>query len=110
LALRIRDHRATILFMGVGAPKSESFVHGQRPLLPPCWALCVGQAIKVEVGLVMRAPRLFQALNLEWLWRLLSEPRRLFRRYATASIAFVGEVLWDLQNAGAPVPAPPESE
>lgn len=56
IADRIAQHGTTILLMGVGAPRSEIFIDTYRPRLPPCWAFCVGQAIKVELGLVTRAP------------------------------------------------------
>jgi N-acetylglucosaminyldiphosphoundecaprenol N-acetyl-beta-D-mannosaminyltransferase len=95
LAIRIRDHGTTMLMMGVGAPRSEIFVDCYRNILPPCWALCVGQAIKVELGLVRRAPRSWQALGLEWLWRVTHEPRRLTGRYARSSLGFVMAVLED---------------
>lgn len=82
LARRIREHGTTILVMGVGAPRSEIFVDTHRSILPPCWTLCVGQAVKIEVGLVKRAPPLVRKLHGEWLWRILQEPRRLAGRYS----------------------------
>jgi len=96
LAGKIRAHGTTLLMMGVGAPRSEVFVDRMRAQLPACWAFCVGQAIKIEVGLVRRAPRAVQALGLEWLWRVGQEPGRLARRYAVSSIVFLVAVLEDL--------------
>ena len=81
LAQRIGAARPTILVMTLGAPVSEVFVHRNRHLLPPCWALCVGQALRVELALTRRAPGVWQRLGLEWLWRLGHEPRRLLSRY-----------------------------
>lgn len=98
LAWRIRAHGATILVMGVGAPRSEIFVNAQRAVLPACWALCVGQAVRIEVGLTRRAPPSWQGLNLEWLWRVLQEPRRLGRRYARSMTGFLGAVLADARR------------
>lgn len=92
---RIRAHGTTLLLMGVGAPRSEIFVDRHRDLLPPCWAFCVGQAIKVELGMVRRAPRAVQRIGLEWLWRLGQEPRRLISRYASSSLGFVLAVVED---------------
>lgn len=79
--------RATHLFLGVGAPKSEIFVYRHRERLTGV-ALCVGAGIAFYFGTRRRAPRLLQRLGLEWLWRLLSEPRRLFRRYLVESLPF----------------------
>ena len=88
LAQSVRDHRTTVLLMGVGAPRSEIFVDTHRSILPPCWTFCIGQAIKIELGLVRRASAKWQRVGMEWLWRLFQEPSRLARRYATASIGF----------------------
>lgn len=95
LAEMIREHRTTILIMAVGAPRSEVFVDTFRELLPPCWAFCVGQAVKIELGLVRRASSKWQSVGLEWLWRLLQEPSRLTKRYVTASIGFGCAVIED---------------
>jgi N-acetylglucosaminyldiphosphoundecaprenol N-acetyl-beta-D-mannosaminyltransferase len=102
LARRIRAHGTTILFLGIGAPRSEVFVHAHRVLLPPCWALCVGQALRIEMGLVPRAPAPWQRANLEWLWRLVLEPRRLLRRYVGATLGFLAAVAGELAR-GAPL-------
>jgi N-acetylglucosaminyldiphosphoundecaprenol N-acetyl-beta-D-mannosaminyltransferase len=88
LALEITRHGTSILVLGVGAPKSELFVHWYRHALPPCWALCVGQSVKIEAGLMKRAPLVWQKLNAEWLWRITREPKRLTRRYAAAGVGF----------------------
>jgi exopolysaccharide biosynthesis WecB/TagA/CpsF family protein len=96
LAAAIRRAAPDILVMALGAPVSELFVHRQRGQLPPCWALCVGQAVKVEIGLTRRAPSLFRRYGLEAIWRLLREPRRLARRYASCLAWFPFAVLRDL--------------
>lgn len=95
LAQSIRDHGTTILVMAVGAPRSEVFVDAYRELLSPCWAFCVGQAVKIELGLVRRASAKWRSAGLEWLWRLLQEPSRLTKRYITASIGFGCAVIED---------------
>ena len=93
LLRRIAHAAPTILVMTLGAPVSEVFVHRHRESLPPCWALCVGQALRVELSLARRAPRPWQALGLEWLWRLGHEPRRLLSRYAR-SLAWFPVAIW----------------
>lgn len=98
LAQSIANHGTTILFMGVGAPKSEVFVAQYSALLPACWALCIGQAVKMELGLTPRPPQLVIALNLEWLWRIFLEPRRLIGRYTFATLGFTLAILDDLRQ------------
>ena len=83
----------TLLVITLGAPVSEVFVHRHRHALPPCWALCVGQALRVELALTRRAPALWQAFGLEWLWRLVHEPRRLLSRYVQ-SLAWFPVAIW----------------
>ena len=92
----IRAACPDILVMTLGAPVSEIFVHRHRHDLPPCWAICVGQALRVYLGLAKRAPCAWQNLGLEWLWRLIQEPRRLAGRYSRASFWFAFAVLRDL--------------
>jgi N-acetylglucosaminyldiphosphoundecaprenol N-acetyl-beta-D-mannosaminyltransferase len=100
LAGRIAAHGTTLLVMAVGAPRSEIFVDTHRATLPPCWAFCVGQAVKVELGLVKRASRFWQSVGLEWLWRLMQEPSRLARRYVTATVGFGAAVIEDQLRGG----------
>jgi len=86
-----------ILIMALGAPASEVFLHRHAAALPACWALCCGQAVRVELGLAKRAPAFWQALNMEWVWRLLREPRRLGPRYIRGLVSFPVDVWIDLR-------------
>ena len=95
LAESIRSHGTTLLIMAVGAPKSEIFIDTYRAVLPACWAFCVGQAVKVELGIVKRASSRWQAVGMEWLWRLFQEPSRLTKRYVTAAVGFSFAVVED---------------
>ncbi len=96
LAKAIRDHGTTLLFMAVGAPKSEIFVHLHRALLPSCWALCIGRAVKTALGLVRRPPKVFTRFNLEWLWWLTQEPVRIAARCSVSVPGFLAAVALDM--------------
>jgi N-acetylglucosaminyldiphosphoundecaprenol N-acetyl-beta-D-mannosaminyltransferase len=96
LATAIAQHRPSLLIMGVGAPQSEMFIDRYHGDLPDCWALCVGQGVKMALGLVRRAPVSVQTLHAEWLWRLLQEPRRLAGRYGIGAFRFAHAVAADL--------------
>jgi exopolysaccharide biosynthesis WecB/TagA/CpsF family protein len=89
-----------ILVMTLGAPVSEVFVHEHRQMLPSCWALCVGQAVRVHLKLVERAPSRWQSAGLEWLWRIGQEPRRLVTRYTKAAFWFPVAVAVDVLKGG----------
>jgi len=93
LAERIRAHGTTLLVMGVGAPKSEIWVDRQDKGLGNPVVFCVGEALSVAAGYVPRAPWLMQRLGLEWVFRFLCAPRRLFRRYFIESWRFIGIVM-----------------
>lgn len=99
LAAAIREHRTTVLMMAVGAPRSEVFVDTYRAILPPCWAFCVGQAVKIELGLVRRASWRWRSVGMEWLWRMFQEPSRLGKRYMYATIGFGVAVVEDQLHA-----------
>jgi N-acetylglucosaminyldiphosphoundecaprenol N-acetyl-beta-D-mannosaminyltransferase len=81
LADAVGRHGATHLFVCVGAPKSEIWIHKHRRDLGDCYAFPVGAAAEFFVGIKQRAPASLQALGMEWAWRLMSEPKRLARRY-----------------------------
>ncbi len=89
----IQDFAPTLLFMAVGAPQSEIFINRYRDSLPACWAMCVGQGVKIELGVIRRAPLVMRVLHAEWLWRVMQEPRRLAPRYAAASKAFLKSIV-----------------
>lgn len=85
LAARIRAHGTTLLVMGVGAPKSEVWVDRQGAKLGSPVVFCVGDALAVAAGCMPRAPLLMQRIGLEWAFRFLLAPRRLFQRYFVES-------------------------
>lgn len=99
LADRIRGGRYTHLFMAVGAPKSEIWIHEHA--LGDITALAIGAGLDLALGLARRAPVVVQRLGLEWTWRLAQEPRRLFRRYFFGGIAFSRIAITELRRRGA---------
>lgn len=96
LAQRIREHTTTHLFFGVGAPKSEIWIHRHRRILGDCYAMSLGAAFEFFIGTRKRAPLWVQRSGLEWFWRFLLEPHRLFRRYFLDSWHFLAVVKKDL--------------
>ena len=84
----VNDASPDVLVLGLGAPKQELWIHRHRAKLNTKVALCVGATIDFLAGEKRRAPRWAQALRMEWLHRLLSEPRRLAGRYAKDAWVF----------------------
>lgn len=73
--------RPDVVFVALGSPKQEVVIDRLRHLLPQAWWIGVGISFSFVAGDVKRAPRWLQRLGLEWLHRLLQEPRRLGARY-----------------------------
>jgi N-acetylglucosaminyldiphosphoundecaprenol N-acetyl-beta-D-mannosaminyltransferase len=95
LAQAVRAHAATILLMGIGAPRSEVFADSWREQLPDCWVLCIGQGVKTALGLVARAPAALRLAQIEFVWRICQEPRRLAGRYARGAVLFPVAIIED---------------
>jgi N-acetylglucosaminyldiphosphoundecaprenol N-acetyl-beta-D-mannosaminyltransferase len=87
LIRRINESGADILFVALGSPKQESWMLRNADSLGVKVCQGVGGTFDVIAGQVDRAPPLFLQLNLEWLYRLLCEPRRIFRQTALAVFA-----------------------
>ncbi len=80
-----------VLLACVSFPKQELFAHALRAAGRRTGVtLCVGASVDFLTGRQQRAPRIFQRLSLEWLHRLLSQPRRMFRRYVIEGPAIFG--------------------
>jgi N-acetylglucosaminyldiphosphoundecaprenol N-acetyl-beta-D-mannosaminyltransferase len=100
LVALVRAARPEILVMTLGAPVSEEFVARHQAVLPHCWVLCAGQAVRVELGLIRRAPSFLRHCGLEWAWRIHQEPLRLGVRYLRALAWFPFAVIADLLGRG----------
>jgi N-acetylglucosaminyldiphosphoundecaprenol N-acetyl-beta-D-mannosaminyltransferase len=77
-----------IVFVGLGFPKQEHLITQLAPVLPRAWFVACGAAIPFAAGAQPRAPRWMQQAGLEWLFRLMTEPRRLARRYLAHDLPF----------------------
>jgi N-acetylglucosaminyldiphosphoundecaprenol N-acetyl-beta-D-mannosaminyltransferase len=93
IAEEIAAARPDILFVAMTSPKKEQFLArwSGRIGVPVCHG--VGGSFDVLAGLVQRAPRGWQRLGLEWLYRVKQEPGRLWRRYLVTNTYFCGMVL-----------------
>lgn len=82
-----------ILFVGLGAPKQEYWMYNNYQKLNVPISLGIGVSFELVSGMVKRAPVIMQKLGLEWFFRLIVEPRRLWRRYVIGNTVFVLLVL-----------------
>jgi N-acetylglucosaminyldiphosphoundecaprenol N-acetyl-beta-D-mannosaminyltransferase len=91
--VRVRAAEPDLVLLALGAPKQEIWAHRFRSALGPAVVLGVGAGLDFVAGAVRRAPRWMSRVGLEWLFRLLREPRRLWRRYLVDDPRFA-VVVW----------------
>jgi len=89
IAAEIRDSGADILFVAISPPKKELFLRKWRQQLgvPVCHG--VGGSFDVMAGVTKRAPQWMQKCGLEWFYRLIQEPRRMWKRYLITNTIFL---------------------
>jgi len=88
---RVRDSGARLVFIGLGAPKQDVFAYEHREEFQAV-QLCVGAAFDFHAGIKPMAPAWMQRHGLEWLYRLIQEPKRLWRRYLVTNAAFLAKL------------------
>lgn len=89
----INDSGADCVFVGLPTPKKERFIARNRTRLHAHFVMGVGGSIDVLAGHVHRAPDWMQRYGLEWLFRTIQEPRRMWRRYLFTNTQFLGWLL-----------------
>jgi N-acetylglucosaminyldiphosphoundecaprenol N-acetyl-beta-D-mannosaminyltransferase len=93
LVERIRASGASMLFVGISSPQKEQFIRRWRDALGVRFVMGIGGTLDVLAGRTRRAPLWMQRLGVEWLFRLMLEPRRLWRRYLLTNPQFVWLIL-----------------
>lgn len=91
----INQSKPDILAVGLGAPKQEKFLYKYRELLKVPVSLAIGASIDFEAGNIKRAPIWMQKLGFEWLYRLLKEPKRMYKRYLIEDMKFIKIIVND---------------
>ncbi len=85
-----RKYPASLIILAMGMPKQERISELLASRLDyPCLIICGGAILDFLGGKVTRAPMLFRRLGMEWVYRLIQEPRRLFRRYIIGNVVFL---------------------
>lgn len=84
---------ARLTFLALGAPKQEAFAAHGRHALPQMGFASIGAGLDFIAGRQQRAPAWVRAIAMEWLWRMLSNPRRLAKRYLDCALILPGEAL-----------------
>lgn len=95
LVRRIHEAEPDIVWVGLGTPRQDEFVHEFRDLLGAT-LVAIGAGFDFLAGTKRMAPTYLQRLGLEWAFRLVSEPRRLWRRYLVGNAVFLRGAVRDL--------------
>lgn len=85
---RINETRPDFVWVGLGAPKQEEWMYRYRGRLNAV-SIGVGAGFDYVAGHIKRAPRIMQMLCLEWLYRLMQDPKRLWKRYVVTNTKFM---------------------
>lgn len=90
---QISESRADVLLVALGAPKQDTWIADHKDELGTTVAVGVGGLLDFYSGRVQRAPAWIRELGMEWLYRFLQEPRRMWRRYFVGNAVFLCRVL-----------------
>ena len=91
---KIKASGATVVAVGLGAPKQEKWINRYKNQLPQVKIfLAIGATIDFEAEYKSRSPKWMSEAGLEWLYRLLCEPKRLWKRYLIESTPFFALIL-----------------
>ena len=85
----IKKTKPDIIFIGMGAPRQEKWIYKNKNILDIPILMGVGGSFDVIAGNVSRAPSWIQKIGMEWCYRLIQEPRRLWKRYLFTNAVFV---------------------
>ena len=96
VAEQVRRSGADILFVAISSPQKELFLARWQPHMKVPFAMGVGGAFDIAAGLTQRAPLWMQRSGLEWFYRFLQEPRRMFKRYFIDGLPFFGMLAREL--------------
>lgn len=85
----INESGANVVLVGVGCPKQEKWIFNHKDKMPnvDIW-MALGATIDFEAGNIKRAPIIYQKLAMEWFYRFLKEPKRMFKRYFVNDMKF----------------------
>lgn len=94
----IRNANVDILFVGVGAPKQEKWIAKYKDQYNVPLSIGVGATFDFIAGNAKRAPKWMQNAGLEWFWRFIQEPKRLFKRYFIDDMKFISIFIKEYLN------------
>lgn len=95
---KIKESKPSIIFVGVGAPKQEKWIYNNIHKYQVPVSLGIGASFDFVAGTAKRAPVWMQNIGLEWFYRFINEPRRMFKRYFIDDMKFINILLKEIKN------------
>jgi N-acetylglucosaminyldiphosphoundecaprenol N-acetyl-beta-D-mannosaminyltransferase len=105
----INAYKPDIVLVGMGMPRQEIWILENQAKLGPCVSFTVGGAFDYEAGVQLASPRWMGQVGMEWLFRLMVDPQRLFTRYCVEPWHLLGPAIRDLGKALVRQAASPDS-
>ncbi len=93
---RIRRANPDVLLVAMGTPNQEIWIDRYAHQLPGIVCIAVGGLFDFVAGQVPRAPKLFRNLGVEWVWRMMMEPNRLWKRYTVGNLVYLRVLAFSL--------------
>jgi len=90
----IKKSDAKLVLAALGSPKQEFFIYNAKKILHPCLMVGIGGSLDVWSGNVQRAPKIIQALGLEWLYRTIMQPERFKRIFPTLPLFLLKSIIY----------------
>lgn len=90
---KVNDVKPDVLFIGMTAPKQEKWAFSHFNKLEAGHICCIGAVFDFYAGTITRAPKWMINIGLEWLYRLLKEPKRMWKRYIIGNFIFVIRII-----------------
>ena len=90
---QVNDKIPDVLFVGMTAPKQEKWAYQNFDKLNVGHICCIGAVFDFYAGTSKRAPKWMIEIGLEWFYRLLSNPRRMWRRYLIGNVQFIATII-----------------
>lgn len=106
LIARVRELKPDIIWVGISTPKQERFMHRYLHRLDTTLMFGVGAAYDFHTGRIQDAPQWVKTIGMQWLHRLIQDPRRLWKRYLRNNPAFLWHIALQLSGLRQYLPAP----
>jgi len=94
---KVNEVKPDVLFVGMTAPKQEKWAFQYYSQLSVGHVCCIGAVFDFYAGIINRAPKWMIRMGMEWLYRLIKEPRRMWRRYLIGNLKFIVYLLMEIE-------------